>query len=456
MSIGSRVTYFFPRTLAICWLASCLFTAAASADDWAEWRGAGRDGDWTESGLLKQFPSEQLEKTWTAKIGAGYSGPTVADGRVYVTDRLTDPKQVERVHCFDAADGKPLWTHTYDCEYENVGYKAGPRASVSIDRGKAFALGAMGNLLCLDAVTGDVTWHKDLNVEYKLQPQGEKDRPRMPIWGVAGSPLIYKDLVIIHLGGRDGACVVAFDLQTGAERWRALDDRAQYSSPILVKQAKQDVCVVWTGDNVVGLDPGSGKVHWRIPMKPRNMPIGIATPIVHKDAENGDRVFVTSFYDGSLMIQLSKDELKATDLWRSCGASERDTEALHSIISTPVWLGDYIYGVDSYGELRCLDAETGDRVWEDLTATPKSRWSTIHFVQNGATTWMFNERGQLIISQLSPEGFNEISRANLLEPTKEQLARRGGVCWSHPAFADKKVFARNDNELVCASLAGAE
>jgi outer membrane protein assembly factor BamB len=115
--------------------------------------------------------------------------------------------------------------------------------------------------------------------------------------------------------------------------------------------------------------------------------------------------------------------------------------------------GDYVYGVDSYGELRCLDARTGDRVWEDLTATPKARWSNIHIVRNGPRYWMFNERGELLIGELSPKGFREISRAKLIEPTTEQLAQRGGVCWSHPAYAGRCVFARNDRELVCASLA---
>jgi len=123
-------------------------------------------------------------------------------------------------------------------------------------------------------------------------------------------------------------------------------------------------------------------------------------------------------------------------------------------MATPLLQGDYVYGVDSYGELRCLQANNGDRIWEDLTATPKERWSNIHMVQNGKRVWMFNELGELIISELSPEGFNEISRAKLIEPTEGQLERDGkGVCWSHPAFANKHVFARNDNELVCASLA---
>ena len=113
---------------------------------------------------------------------------------------------------------------------------------------------------------------------------------------------------------------------------------------------------------------------------------------------------------------------------------------------------DYIYGVDSYGELRCLKASNGDRVWEDQTATPRARWSTIHFVKNGDDIWMLNERGELIIGRLSPEGFKEIDRAKLIEPTTAQLRQRQGVCWSHPAFANRHVFARNDREMVCASL----
>jgi hypothetical protein len=129
------------------------------------------------------------------------------------------------------------------------------------------------------------------------------------------------------------------------------------------------------------------------------------------------------------------------------------TDALHAMISTPVFLGDHIYGIDSYGEFRCLDAKNGDRVWEDLTAVPKARWSTIHITQNGERFWMLSERGELLIATLSPKGLSVISRAKLLEPTREQLSQRGGVCWSPPAFASRCIFARNDRELVCASLA---
>ena len=420
------------------WIA---MTAVGLADDWPQWRGPGRDGQWRETGIVERFSSDQLPLRWRVPVGSGYSGPTVANGRVYLTDRLLSPQR-EQVLCFDMATGKALWKYTYDCPYKGIGYQAGPRASVSIEGGRAYALGAMGHFHCLDAKNGKVIWKKDLNAAYAIE---------MPIWGIAASPLIYEDRLLLHVGGKK-ACVVALKKADGEQLWTALpEDRASYSAPIMIKQAGLDVALFWTGDSVAGLDPGNGNVFWRVPFAPSRMPIGVATPIV----SNND-VFVTSFYDGSLMLRLQQDQPTATRVWQKRGPDERNTEALHSIISTPVFLGRHVYGVCSYGELRCLDAQTGRRVWEDLTATPKARWSTIHFVQNGKRTWMFNERGQLIIAELAPSGFREISRAQLLDPTLEQLRRREGVCWSHPAFANRHVFARNDKELVCASLAAAD
>ena len=409
------------------------------ADDWPQWRGPNRDGVWHETGILDKFPSPQIELRWRAPVGSGYSGPTVAGGRVYVTDRQTQPKQVERVHCFDARTGRPVWTHSYDCRYEGVDYKAGPRASVTIDDGRVFALGTMGHFHCLDAAQGTVLWKLDC---------AEKYHARIPIWGIAAAPLVDGDLVVLQIGGTDGACLVALDKKTGAEQWRALDDEASYSAPIVIRQAGRRVLVCWTGQDVAGLDPASGKVLWKYPFPPLRMVINVPTPVV-----GGDRLFMTSFYDGSLMLKLRQDEPAVEKVWRRHGPSETNTDALHAMISTPYLEGDYVYGVDSYGEFRCLDARTGDRIWEDLTVVPKARWSTVHIVRNGQRLWMFNERGELIIATLSPKGVHEISRAKLIEPTTEQLSRRGGVCWSHPAYADQCVFARNDRELVCASLA---
>jgi outer membrane protein assembly factor BamB len=409
------------------------------ADDWPQWRGPRRDGVWQETGILDRFPDPQIELRWRVPISSGYSGPTVAAGRVYVTDRCTEPRQVERVHCFDARTGRGLWTYAYDCRYADVGYTAGPRASVTIADGRAYALGTMGHLHCFDAANGRLLWRRDLNADYRI---------RMPIWGIAAAPLVDDDLVILQIGGSDGACIVALDTATGMEKWRALDDEASYSAPLIIDQADLRVLVCWTGDHLAGLDPASGKTYWKYPVPPTRMVINVPTPVV-----DGDRLFVSSFYDGSLMLRLHGDGPRVEKIWRRRGRNERDTDALHAMIGTPYLQGDYVYGVDSYGQLRCLDARNGDRVWEDLTATPPARWSNIHIVRNGPRIWMFNERGELIICTLSPDGFHEISRAKLLEPTTGQLPRRGGVCWAHPAYADKHVFVRNDRELVSASLA---
>jgi outer membrane protein assembly factor BamB len=413
--------------------------AAARADDWPQWRGPNRDGVWRETGIVERFESPEIKVRWRVAIASGYSGPTVADGRVYVTDRVVEPEQIERVHCFDWETGQRIWSHSYPCEYRNVSYEAGPRAAVTIDQGRAYSLGTMGHFFCFDAADGTVLWSKDLGSDYRI---------RMPIWGISSAPLVEGDLVVVQIGGEDGACLVAFDKKTGSERWKALDDQASYSAPIVIEQAGHRVLVCWTGDRVVGLNPQSGELYWEHPFTPSRMVLAIASPVVEQN-----RVFVTAFYDGSLMLRLDPHRLSVEPVWRRKGPDEKNTDSLHSIISTPYLEGDYIYGVDSYGELRCLEADTGNRLWESLEATPKARWSNIHFVKNADRVWMFNERGELIISRLSPDGFQEISRAKLIEPTLDQLRQRGGVCWSHPAFAYQHVFARNDKELVCASLA---
>lgn len=430
------------RRSRIAWPALVLFALVSNtllADEWPQWRGPNRDGVWKETGLVEKFDSPQIPIKWRAKISSGYSGPTVARGKVYVTDRVTEPKQTERVHAFDEETGKPVWTHEYDCVYHGVGYDAGPRASVSIDDNRAYSLGAMGHAFCFNADTGEVLWQRDLNADYKID---------MPIWGISASPLVYEDVVIYQIGGAENACLVALDKLTGKERWRALPDRASYAAPVVIQQAGKDVLVCWTGDHVAGLNPLTGEVYWQHEFTPTRMVISITTPVI-----NQNRIFVSSFYDGSLMLKYDPDKLAVEQVWRRLGRDEQHTDSLHAIISTPIVDGDYVYGVDSYGELRCLDAKTGDRLWESLDAVRKNRWATIHMVENAGKIWMFNEQGEIVIAKLSPDGFTEISRAKLIEPTTAQLNRRGeGVCWSHPAYANKHVFARNDDELVCADL----
>lgn len=420
----------------IVFLITLLMTTPLSAEDWPEWRGLNRDGVWNETGIVPSYT--QLNPKWRVEISSGYSGPTIADGRVYVSDRVVSPKQIERVLCFDEATGKALWTHEYDCAYRNVSYTAGPRTSVQIRNGVAYSLGTMGHLYALDAKHGRVLWSHDLGAEYDIN---------MPEWGISAAPLITEDMLVVHFGGSIDATVVAFGLQDGRERWRALDDRASYSAPILIEQAGKPVIVVWTGDNIVGLDPLTGRTHWKQPFAPSRMVIGVATPIV-----KNNQLFVSSFFDGAMMVNLHPTELSASLAWSSAGPDERNTESLHSLISTPIWIRDHIYGIDSYGELRCIRASDGERIWTDTTVVRKARWSTAHFIRHHDNVWIFNEEGELLLTKLSPERLKIISRAPLIAPTRDQLNRRGGVTWSHPGFANGHVFVRNDNELLSVDL----
>jgi hypothetical protein len=248
------------------------------------------------------------------------------------------------------------------------------------------------------------------------------------------------------VGGQKDACIVALDAVTGEERWTALGDRAAYSSPIVMDQAGRRVVVCWTGDRIAGLAAESGAVLWDAAFPETRRIIGVVDPVV-----DGNHLFVSDFWEGSLMLELARDAAAVSTLWHRKGRSERDTDALHAMTTTPILEDGLIYGVDSYGELRCLRQDNGDRVWESLELLPKIRWGTMHFVRNQGRVWVFTEKGELAIVRLLPVGLDVISRAMLIEPTKEQHAR--GVCWTHPAFANRCVYIRNDRELRCVDVA---
>lgn len=442
----------------VCGLICVLVMAApAGADDWPQWRGPQRDGVWRETGITESLDTDgvgQIRLKWSVEIAAGYSQPTVAGGRVYVTDRLDDPDEIERVHCFDFKSGDRLWSIDYPAAY-NISYKSGPRAAVTIDedtRGdqtisRAYALGGVGHLHCLNAVTGDILWKRDLAKEYDIE---------MPRWGIAAAPLIEGDSLFLQIGGKNGACVVALDKRTGKEKWRAVDDDASYIAPIMIDQAGRRVLVVYTADELFGLDPGTGGTLWSYAMPGSKWPIGIATPVI---ASHGGRryIFTTNAHVGSALLRLDEDKPAVTEIWRQ--DNPRVADSLYSLIPTPYIRGGHIYGTHSRGELRCLELLTGRRAWETEDAVRPDRFATLHIIAQGETgrrVWIFNEHGELIIADLSPNGYQEISRGQLLPPTQPGLpSRRGGVTWAHPAFANKHVLARNDERLVCAEL-GAE
>ena len=210
-----RSEFICLRKSLLCKFLLVVVICSASADEWPQWRGPNRDGVWAEKGIVRKFDKAGLDVRWRVKISNGYSGPTVAGKRVYISDRVVEPRQIERVLCFDAMTGEEIWSHSYECKYKGIAYPDGPRGSVSINDNRAYFLGAMGHFFCFDAAKGDVLWKKDLSNEYKI---------RMPVWGISASPVVEDKLVIVQIGGEDNACLVAFDKISGREKWRALDD----------------------------------------------------------------------------------------------------------------------------------------------------------------------------------------------------------------------------------------
>jgi outer membrane protein assembly factor BamB len=200
---------------------------------------------------------------------------------------------------------------------------------------------------------------------------------------------------------------------------------------------------------VTSLDPESGRVLWEQPFR-SHLGLSVATPV-----ESAGRLLVSAFYNGSLMLRLDQREPRAAVLWRGKSASEIRTDGLHALVTTPAIDGEYVYGICSYGQLRCLNAGTGERLWETQEVTvERARWASGFLVRHRDRYFINNDRGELILARLSPSGYEEISRTKLIEPTSEPGARRElrAVNWSHPAYANGHVFARNDKEIVCASL----
>lgn len=433
----------------LCILLFCVLPLRA--DDWPQWLGPQRDGVWREKGILDRFPPGGPKVIWRAPVGAGYTGPAVAEGRVYLLDRRLSDAAVnpqdpfargripgtERVLCLDAATGAELWRFEYDCPY-TVSYAAGPRATPTVEGGRVYTLGTEGDLMCFDARSGLRLWHRDLK-EFAGQT---------PVWGFAGHPLVHGDKVICLAGG-PGTTAMAFNKHTGEEVWRALTAREPgYAPPTLISAAGREQLILWHPQAVNSLNPDTGELYWSLPFESR-AGMSIATP-----RQYGDLLFFSCFYNGSLMTRLGSAQPSAVKIFQSPKASEKDTAMLHTVMSTPFIEDGHIYGVCSYGQLRCLKVETGERVWETFAATTGGqpvRWGNAFLVKHENRFFLFNEHGELIIARLTPKGYEEVDRVRLLEPTNRDPRRE--VVWTHPAFGSRSVFVRNDREIIRVSLA---
>ncbi len=440
-------------------LTVALFSATSSvADDWPQWLGPQRDGVWREQGIVESFPANGLLVRWRAVVHRGYSGPAVVGDRLFMMDREPGPPLVrkpgdhsipaaagdERILCLDARTGNEIWEHTYDCPYR-IGYPSGPRTTPVVAEGQVFTLGAMGDLLCFDAKDGKVQWERHFLKDFEL---GDP-----PTWGYAAHPLLDGRRLICLVGGSNSA-VVAFDKDSGKEIWRALTAKEiGYAPPVLQTIAGKKQIVIWHPDALAGLDPESGKVLWTHPYpvgeKPQRPEVTIATPRVF-----GNRIFVSSFYHGALLLEVTNNPWGAKVVWNRHSTSESVlNDGLHTVMCNPIWEQDHIYGTCGHGELRCLNARTGDRLWESDGAVggKPGLFATAFLVKHDDKVFIWNDQGELILARFSPKGYEEISKARLLETSENTRGR--DIVWCHPAYANRCIYVHNGKQLICVSLA---
>lgn len=439
------------KVLCICVGIVAVSVAGVRADDWPEWRGKGRLGLWLETGILDRFPADGLHVKWRTPIRKGYAGPAVAGGRVFVTDSqpTTGRKVVERVLALDEETGKILWVQEWETSYAGLQnlYAIGPRATPTVDGDRVYALGVMGNLLALDTATGKILWQKDYVKDFNTE---------VPSWGITGAPLVDGNRLICLAGGEPDGKVIALNKMTGEEIWRALssDWEPGYNQPTIIEAAGVRQLIIYHPRAINALDPATGRIYWEVPF---NVGQGMTIPTpVH----SGDYLFFTSEFGGAHMLRLDQTKPGATVLWHGAGEQDQDfpsPNSIHSVISTPVIQGDYLYGIEALnGTIRCLEVKTGKQVWESPAIFGVSAMhGTAFFVKNGDRFFINSDKGELIIAMLSPKGYEELGRTKLIEPTNPHNRRRGQplVAWSHPAYANRHIVVRNDKEIIRASLA---
>jgi outer membrane protein assembly factor BamB len=411
--------------------------------------GPQNNGVWREEGILTNFPASGPVVKWRTPIAPGYSGPSVANGSVFVMDRQNSDSSnsSERVLCLAADTGKIRWQYSYPCKYISVGYDSGPRVTPAVVDGKVYTFGVMGDLICLDAADGKLLWQKNLASEYQV---------KVPSWGFSTQLLVDGSRLYSIIGGQ-GHTVVAFDKDTGKELWRALSSSEPgYSAPVIHTINGKRQLVVRDSDGIAGLTLETGEVIWSAAY-PTRMAMAACTPAAFED-----RVCVSGQWDGTAMFKVLPDKKDAALLWSIKGDITPETTfrtgGFNSAISTVLFDGSHVYGVSMYGEFCGLDAATGHRIWTSLALTgdtiPRDKWFTAFLVPHDKQCFIFTERGDLHIASLSAAGCALLGKAHLLNPDMPVADRK--VIWSHPAFANRCIYVRNNSELIAVSLAAPE
>ena len=380
---------------------------------WTDFRGPHRDGHYTERPILTNWPAAGLTPVWKQPVGGGYASFTIARGRAFTVEQRGGE---EVAAAYDVATGRERWTSRWTAAFRELMGGDGPRATPTWADGLVYVQGATGELRCLDDATGRVVWRTNI-----LADAGAANLQ----WGMAVSPLVVDDTVVVLPGGTNGQSVVAYDRRTGKRAWSALGDRQAYASPMLVTVAGVRQILVFAASRLMGISPDRGTVLWEYPWKTQ-YDVNAGQPLVIGD----NRIFISTGYGtGAAVVELSATDgrVAVREVWRNTRMKNQFTSS--------VLQDGFIYGLDE-AILACVDAATGELKWKG------GRYGYGQVMLASGHLVVLSEDGDLALVRATPERHQEIARFPVLE----------GKTWNHPAMADGYLLVRNINEMAAFDL----
>jgi len=400
------------------WLASIALLVAIRmpAEDWPQYLGANRNGVYKGPPLAETWGANGPRVVWRKPVGAGFSGPVVAQGRLILFHRVMNNEVVES---FDARTGESQWRYAYPTSYrDDFGFDEGPRAVPVVADSVVYTFGAEGQLHAIGLADGKKIWGVDTRARFNVAKGW---------FGAAGSPLVEGGRVLANIGGRN-AGIVAFDVKTGNVLWTATGDDASYSSGVGATMDGRRLAIFLTRAGLVGLDAATGAIQFQRAWRSRSAAsVNVATPLVIED-----RIFVSAEYGpGAAVLQVNGSNLN--ELWAS-------DDVLSNHYATSVYSGGYLYGFHGRQEFgqsfRAVEMESGQVKWNE------NRFGAGTVTLAGNRLLIMRENGEMVLAQLSPNAFRPLVRSQILPPTVR----------AYPAVADGFVYVRNENTLVCLDL----
>ncbi len=391
--------------------------ASAAGLDWPHWRGPDRTGISKETGWSTSWPASGPKPLWRASVGTGFASVSVAQGRVYTTGNQKDR---DTIYAFDAATGRELWKHSYDCELDSHYYDGGTSATPTVDGDRVYSLSRKGHLFCLEADSGKVIWSKNVNEELGLSGSA-----KLPEWGYASSALAQDSLLILNVG----AAGLALQKATGKIAWTSGQTRSGYATPVPFTVAGQPALAIFGATALHAVATKDGRELWSYAWK-TSYDVNAAQPII-----DGDRIFISSGYGhGGSVLQFSATG--ATKVW--------ENKDLRNQLNSSVLIEGHLYGMDGdhgnkSSSLRCVEFATGAVKWTEKSIRPGGLMAA------GKRLIVIGDAGELVVAEASPDAFKALARAQVL----------GGKCWTTPVLSHGRIYVRNaKGDLICVDVSG--